>query len=542
MARAKRFVQNDNTNAICYYRYSSDAQRECSIEQQQQEAKKYCKAHGLHIIKEYADRAISGTRADRPQFQLMLNEVKKIRPAYLILWKTDRLSRDRIDSAIAKSKLRECGVKIEYVAETMPEDEAERALIEGIEEALAEHFIIQHSKNVSRGLTYNAEKALYNGHKILGYKGQKNQRYEIDPDTAPIVQRIFRDYAEGKPMKVIAEELNMAGYKTVRDKPFTEKSLWHTLHNRSYIGEYAWRDITVENGFPPLVSTDMFERVQELMVKNKHGGRGGAKKLKANPLEGVDFWLTGKLFCGECGAPLSGTSGTSSNKGKVYYYYTCNNHKKHMCSIKNVRKNDIERAVAHILSEYINDPALRIIIAEKVYDYYMREFGSDDSYEKSLVANIKDIEVKLGNYAKAIEMGIFNETTQERMQELEERKRLYNDELTAEKNRQKYALKKEHVVRYLECFVGNLNEPSLRDKVLDYLVEKIYIYNDKFIVNFYYSDDNQEVNLKEFNEYLDNLDNIMEFIDAPREITDVSEEFRKTLESMIAKDEDEESF
>ncbi len=73
-------------------------------------------------------------------------------------------------------------------------------------------------------------------------------------------------------------------------------------------------------------------------------------------------------------------------------------------------------------------------------------------------------------------------------------------------------------------------------------MEKIYIYNDKFIVNFYYSDDNQEVNLKEFNEYLDNLDNIMEFIDAPREITDVSEEFRKTLESMIAKDEDEESF
>ena len=74
--------------------------------------------------------------------------------------------------------MREFGVKIEYVAETMPEDEAERALIEGIEEALAEHFIIQHSKNVTRGLTYNAEKAMYNGHKILGYKGKPNQRYE----------------------------------------------------------------------------------------------------------------------------------------------------------------------------------------------------------------------------------------------------------------------------------------------------------------------------------------------------------------------------
>ena len=63
-------------------------------------------------------------------------------------------------------------------------------------------------------------------------------------------------------------------------------------------------------------------------------------------------------------------------------------------------------------------------------------------------------------------MGVVNETTQNRMQELEERKRLFNDELIAERNRQKYALKREYVLRYLECFVGSLNEPSLRDKVL----------------------------------------------------------------------------
>lgn len=533
VARVNKFVRNNNTNAICYYRYSSDAQRDCSIEQQQQEARKYCKEHGYHIIGEYEDRGISGTREDRPGFQLMLKEVEKIRPAYLILWKTDRLSRDRVHSAIAKHKLKECGVQIEYVAETMPEDEAARALMEGLEEALAEHFIIQHSKNVERGLRYNAERALYNGRKILGYKGQRNQRYEIDPVTAPIVQRIFNDYAEGKPMKVIADELNAAGYKTVRDMPFTEKSLWHTLHNRSYIGEYKWGDIIVEDGFPQLVSTENFDRVQEMMIKNKHGGRGGAKKLNTNSLEGVDFWLTGKLFCGECGASLSGMSGTSSNKGKIYYYYACNNHKKHMCAIKNTRKNDVERAVAHILEECINDPALRIIIAEKVYDYYMREFGNDDSYEKSLVGKIKEVDTKLTNILKAIECGIFNETTQERMQELEELKRLYNDELIAERNRQKYALKKEHVVRYLECFVGNLNEPSLRDKILDYLVEKIYIYNDKLVVNFYYSEDNREVNLKELNEHLDCIDNIMEFMDGKASFERYQKQLDVSLENLV---------
>ena len=542
MARAKRFVQNDNKNALCYYRYSSDAQRDCSIEQQQNEAHKFCKTRGLHIVGEYADRAISGTRIDRPALQQMLDDAKRLRPAYLVLWKTDRLSRDRLDSAIAKGRLREYGVKIEYVAESLPEDEAERALIEGIEEALAEHFIIQHSKNVSRGLNYNAENALYNGHKILGYKGQPNQRYEIDPETAPVIQRIFESYAMGKPMKVIAQELNAAGYTTVRGKEFTEKSLWHTLRNRSYIGEYRWGDIIVEDGFPQLVSVEVFERVQEMMQKNKHGGRGGAKKLKTNSLEGVDFWLTGKLLCGECEAPLSGTSGTSSNKGQTYYYYACNNHKKHVCSMKNVRKNDIERMVAHVLEECINDPALRVIIADRVYDYYMREYGSDDSYEKSILANIKDVELKLSNIMKAIENGIFNDTTQQRMRELEERKQLYTDELTAEKNRQKYALKKEHVLRYLECFVGSLSEPSLRDKVLAYLVEKIYIYNDKVVINFYYSDDNREIDLKEFNDYLDNLDNIMEKLNGDKSFREGQIRLNAMWESIIAKDEDELSF
>lgn len=102
MGAAKRFTQNPGNNAICYYRYSSEAQRDASIEQQRIEAHGYAKARGYHITKEYADHAISGTRDDRLQFQLMLYEVEKLRPAYLILWKTDRLSRDKYDVAITK--------------------------------------------------------------------------------------------------------------------------------------------------------------------------------------------------------------------------------------------------------------------------------------------------------------------------------------------------------------------------------------------------------------------------------------------------------
>lgn len=89
---------------------------------------------------------------------------------------------------------------------------------------------------------------------------------------------------------------------------------------------------------------------------------------------------------------------------------------------------------------------------------------------------------------------------------------MHEDELATERNRKKYALKQEHVVQYLECFIGSLSEPSLRDKVLDYLVEKIYTYDDKIIINFYYSDDKREVDLKDYNEHLDNINTIMSMI------------------------------
>ena len=96
-----------------------------------------------NIIKEYDDPAYSGTRDDRPAFQLMLHEVEKLRPSYLILWKTDRLSRDRLDAVIAKKRLRECGVKIVYVAESIPDDdEATQILMESIYEAMAASFIL----------------------------------------------------------------------------------------------------------------------------------------------------------------------------------------------------------------------------------------------------------------------------------------------------------------------------------------------------------------------------------------------------------------
>lgn len=515
MGAVTRFVQNPGSNAICYYRYSSDAQRDVSIVQQKDAAHEYAEHHGYHIIKEYDDPAYSGTRDDRPAFQLMLYEVEKLRPAYLILWKTDRLSRDRIDAVMAKKRLRECGVKIVYVAESIPDDdEATQILMESIYEAMAASFIVSHRKNVVRGMTYNAENAFYNGVKMLGYVGEVDHKYEIDQATAPTVRRIFKEYTEGVPMQKICDSLNNAGQKTVRGNKFTVNSLRNILVNRAYIGEYKFGKTLIPDGMPRLIDDETFQKAQAKLEANKRGGKGAIKKLHPE-IEIEDYWLTGKICCGLCGGTMQGVSGTSRS-GNLYYYYSCINYRKHTCTLKYQRKELMEKIVLYILDDLINDPALRIMIAEKCYAYHQAQNDDNGAYEASIRAQLKDVEGKLNNLVKAIEAGIFNSTTAERMNVLENQKSMLNDALLAEQNRKKCDLTLNTIVKFLSSLVGDINNPDTRRRLLEFFIDKIYVYPDKMVLTFYYTDDRRELPFEETIRLIDNRQKILDIMNSPR--------------------------
>lgn len=515
MGAVTRFVQNPGSNAICYYRYSSDAQRDVSIVQQKDAAHEYAEHHGYHIIKEYDDPAYSGTRDDRPAFQLMLYEVEKLRPAYLILWKTDRLSRDRIDAVMAKKRLRECGVKIVYVAESIPDDdEATQILMESIYEAMAASFIVSHRKNVVRGMTYNAENAFYNGVKMLGYVGEVDHKYEIDQATAPTVRRIFKEYTEGVPMQKICDSLNNAGQKTVRGNKFTVNSLRNILVNRAYIGEYKFGKTLIPDGMPRLIDDETFQKAQAKLEANKRGGKGAIKKLHPE-IEIEDYWLTGKICCGLCGGTMQGVSGTSRS-GSLYYYYSCINYRKHTCTLKYQRKELMEKIVLYILDDLINDPALRIMIAEKCYAYHQAQNDDNGAYEASIRAQLKDVEGKLNNLVKAIEAGIFNSTTAERMNVLENQKSMLNDALLAEQNRKKCDLTLNTIVKFLSSLVGDINNPDTRRRLLEFFIDKIYVYPDKMVLTFYYTDDRRELPFEETIRLIDNRKKIVDMMNSPR--------------------------
>lgn len=515
MAKRKisgELVHNAGTSAFCYYRYSSDAQRDVSIEQQMEAAREYAKNHGLRICKEFEDRGISGKRLDRPGLQLMLYEAKKYRPAYLLLWKFDRLSRNIYDSFFIDAQLRECGIEIVTITESLPEEEGTRMMLQAFYASQAHIYSVSLRANVLRGLNYNAERALYNGRKILGYTGKANCHYEIDEKTSMIVQRIFKEYADGKPLQRICDDLNNAGFRSVQGNEFKVNSLRNILVNRAYVGEYKWGDHIVPDGFPRLISDELFEAVQKRLDSNKRGGKGAVKLLKPETPEIADYWLGGHVFCGECGETLQGVSGTGKS-GNIYYYYSCKAHRKHECSLTNKRKDLLEDTVLHTLKSLLNDNALRLLIAERCFSYYRTQNGEDDSFEESIKTSLKDINSRLKNIMKAIENGIFNETVQQTMLDLEKQKSFHEEELKAIQNRKKYELKLEDIVRFLDSFVGNLNDAEVRKKVLDIFVDKIYIYNERMGISFHFNEDIRELSYDDAKKLIETNRRIDEMMD-----------------------------
>ena len=185
-------------NAVIYARYSSDSQREESIEGQLRECREYAERNDMTVVGTYIDRALSAKTADRPEFQRMIKDSAKELFEIVLVWKLDRFSRDRYDSAHYKHILKKNGVKVISAKEHISEG-PEGIILEAMLEGYAEFYSAELSEKIHRGQKENALKGKNNGGGVpLGYLlDKKAQKLVIDPVTAPLVVEIFEKYADG---------------------------------------------------------------------------------------------------------------------------------------------------------------------------------------------------------------------------------------------------------------------------------------------------------------------------------------------------------
>ena len=203
-------------NAVIYARYSSDNQREESIEGQLRECKEYADQNGITVVRTYIDRALSAKTDSRPQFQQMIHDSATHTFEAVLVWKLDRFSRNRYDSAHYKRILKNNRVHVVSVTEPIS-NTPEGIMLESLLEGMAEYYSAELAEKVSRGHKENALKAKFNGGPVpLGYRIDSEHHYQIDPATAPVVQEAFQRYAAGESIRSIIESLNARGIRNSR--------------------------------------------------------------------------------------------------------------------------------------------------------------------------------------------------------------------------------------------------------------------------------------------------------------------------------------
>lgn len=462
--------------AVAYARYSSAGQRDVSIEQQLNDIRAYAKREGYTIIHEYCDHAKSGFKnaKTRTEFQAMIAAARTGAFDTVISWKTDRFSRRREDSAVYKGKLKRLGVKIVFVMEQIPEGSA-GLLLESMLEATAEWYSRTLSENIARGMNDNAKHCLHNGVKVLGYSLGSDGHYSINPETAPVVRRIFERYRSGYSSAMIARELNAEGLTNVHGRPFTHANILSAISNERYIGIYHWGDIRVPDGMPAIISKDHFEEAQQMKGKTARHVEQGA----------VDYLLTGKAFCGLCGAAMIGDSGTSRT-GERHYYYSCQAHKARKgCPKKSHQKEFLEDTVIDfLLDNVLKEPEINRI-ADSVMKAQMELMKKSPlaALEKELAETNK----KIDNINNAIAAGIYSNSTLTMLKDQEAKAAEIQKSISVFKLTMSQLHDRDSVIFFLQKMVkdGDRHESRFRQYLIYTFVNAVYVFDDhlKLVVN-----------------------------------------------------------
>ena len=405
-----------------YARVSSERQDiDLSITAQLKALRDHALRNGHKVVKEYVDEAESGRSIDRPAFKEMIATVHQKSSSFqaILVWKLSRFARNREDSIVYKSLLRRHGVQLISINEPL-EDTPSGRLLEGVIEVIDEFYSANLAQDVVRGQRENAERGFSNGGKPpYGYVHVKvkdgpklRTKFEIDPKTAPIVQRIFRECLSGKGLKTITRSLNADGLTSRTGKKWGTTSIEKILHNEAYTGTLVWGRRTknhgqagnsallqrTEDAWPAIVDRVTFTQAQAKL---------SSRAPSAIPPRRVDsaYLLSGIIRCGVCGAAMVG-QGSSPR----YRYYMCGNARRkgrEVCSSPNLPSDKIEGLVVDRIKDYIlTEENLEELV--RLTNEELAQTSSEDREKLGILeGQIADVESRLGKLYDALETGKF---------------------------------------------------------------------------------------------------------------------------------------
>ncbi len=398
--------------AAIYARYSTDKQRDASIEDQVRECERVARAGGFEVVARFEDKGMSGGTAQRPGYQAMLTAARHHEFGVILVEDISRLWRNRAEFGPRSAELEDLGVHMV----TAVGDDTRRdgwGLVVQIKQAVAEHARREASYRTRRGLEGVALSGRSAGGRAYGYTpaAQSNSgKTEVEPREAAVVLRIFEMYAAGHSPRNIAARLNQenvpspgaawrrkdTGSASKRRGKWVASAIagdrargYGILNNERYIGKTTWgrlqwkrgaadskkrtavvvadRDLWVTHVEPRLriVSDELWERVKARQTNQAPASLGAGKSRAGRP---AGTLLSGLLLCGDCGSRFVASDQRSYQCATRTYggLSGCSN-------ALRVNRERAERRITEYLSEELLSPAAIELAASAYEDEATRE-------------------------------------------------------------------------------------------------------------------------------------------------------------------------
>lgn len=454
--------------AVIYARYSAGPNQTVqSIEGQLRVCKDYIEENGWTYAGYYADKHISGRTDQRPQFQAMINAAEKHEFDVLVVYSSDRFSRDKFHSVSYKHKLKELGIKVKYAAENIPEG-PEGIFLESIMESWAQYYSEELSRKVKRGMSETARKCKsLGGRRTYGYRTDPDGNIVVDEEEAFAIRHVFYMITEGETITAAAKWLNDNGYVSSLGKPYSHNSVKKMLTNKRYIGYYIWDSVEIPDGLPSIIDKKTFYDIQQKFEENR----------RAMPKNRNKYLLSGKLFCGNCGSPMTGASGTGK-LGKKYSYYRCRKR-----DIHNIPKDEIEDLVVNESVNYFSSDQEMDQLVDMLY-YYMVQKNASERESRVPKSRLLELRTQRDNLITVIAQRA-NASLVDKLEEIEAE--LARLEAIDQEERNRKTFTKEELRISIKIFFAKDEWPDperQKAKIIKALIKEVHLFEDHIDIIF----------------------------------------------------------
>ncbi|MBZ0235611.1 MAG: recombinase family protein [Deltaproteobacteria bacterium] len=398
--------------AAVYARFSSDRQRDTSIEDQVRRCREHIEREQIappEAVAVFTDFAFSGASLDRPGFEQLMRQVEDGRISTIVTEDVSRISRDFADAALIFRRLQFAKVPLISIADGINTSSRHAKLSFALKSLVADIYLDDLRDKTLRGLEGRARAGYATGMVPYGFRTRpdrdgggnvRGSRIELVPREVEIVRRIFREHLDGRSLAAIARRLNDEGIPSPRTGSKHKRFGWSAgtiramLYNERYAGIWRFKQrewvrvpgsrkrlprqraagdvITLERPELRIIDAEAWHAVQvSLRTIHRRYTQRGART--PGPRNRSTYLLSGILRCGACGAPMV-------VNGSTNVYYVCGAYRsKGTCAVRlAVREDETRATLVRFLQDVLHSSAFRarreqLLVVEQGQSAHLRD-------------------------------------------------------------------------------------------------------------------------------------------------------------------------